>query len=218
MNAKLICLMMGLCGLLGACASNAPQKPWWSNANVSAPPAKHSDGAIYSSSNAQPMFGDVRAHQVGDVLTVIVNEQASASKQANTQINRQGTVNNSASALFGSTNPGRYNLKAGSNNKFNGSGQSAQKNSFTTTLTAVVTHVLPNGNLVIQGSKQLLLDQGKEFIRLRGVVRPASIQPNNTVLSQDVADANIQYTGAGVFQSAQHVGWLQRFLMAIWPF
>lgn len=203
--------------ILTGCAS-APPKPWWSSADVITQPVKHTSGSVYAAGDSQDMFSDVSGHRVGDVITVVIDEQAVASKQASTSLNRQGSIDNSAAAIFASTNPGRYNLKAGSNNKFSGSGQAAQQNKFATTLTAMIIHVLPTGNLVISGHKKVVLDQGPEIIALRGIVRPSSIGPNNTVASSQVADATIRYTGSGAMQSVQHMGWLQRILMDIWPF
>lgn len=203
--------------VLAGCAG-APRKPWWYSADVKAPLVRHTPGSVYSLQNTQDIFSDVRAHRVGDIITVLINEQAVASKQASTQINRQGSINNSAAAILGSTNPGRFNIKTGSNNKFSGSGQAAQQNSFSTTLTAMVIHVLPSGNLVIAGKKRVVLDHGPETIAIRGIVRPSAIGPSNTVTSSQVADATIRYTGSGVMQSAQRMGWLQRILIDIWPF
>ncbi len=209
-------LLAGLV-LLGGCAAT-PVKPWWSTADVAPPPSRHSAGAIFATNDVRGLFTDVRARRVGDVITVLINEQAVASKQAATKVDRQGSVDNSATALFNSVNPGGFNLKAGAATKFSGGGQAAQKNSFTTTLTALVTHVLPGGNLVISGRKKVVLDQGPEIIRLSGIVRPASIGPNNTVYSSQIADETIRYTGSGAMQDAQRMGWLQRLLLMLWPF
>ena len=209
-------LLVGLV-LLGGCAG-APAQPWWSAANVAPAPRRHSAGAIFATNAVRSLFADVRARRVGDVITVLINEQAVASKQASAKVDRQGSVDNSATALFNSVSPGSFNLKAGAATKFSGGGQAAQKNSFTTTLTALVTHVLPGGNLVIAGRKKVVLDQGPEIIRLSGIVRPASIGPNNTVYSSEIADETIRYTGSGAMQDAQRMGWLQRLLIMIWPF
>ena len=211
-------IMIAGVALLAGCAGGPPKEPWWASANVAPPPPRHEAGAVYSVNDSRGVYGDVKAHQAGDVLTVLVNEQADASKQDSTQVNRKGSVDNSASALLEAPAPGRFDLKAGSSNKFSGSGQAAQSSSFTSTLTAVVTHVLPNGNLVISGRKKLLLDRGPEVISLHGIVRPSSIGPDNTVTSSQVAQETLRYTGAGALHDAQHMGWLQKFLMTIWPF
>ncbi len=204
--------------LLAGCASNSPQPPWWAAASVVSPPPRHHSGAIYAGNDARNLYADVQARRAGDVITVLIDEQAVASKQASTKMDRQGSVDNGASAILQVPTPGRFDLKIGSKNKFSGSGQADQSSSFTSTLTAVVTHVLPNGNLVISGWKKMLLDHGPEIISLSGIVRPSSIGPDNVVSSSEVADETIRYTGQGALQDAQHMGWLQRLLMAIWPF
>jgi len=204
--------------VLAGCAGGPPKQPWWASANVAPPPPRQQAGAVYASNDSRGVYSDVKAHQAGDVLTVRINEQANASKQDSTQVNRKGSVNNSASAVLNVPQPGRFDVKAGSQNKFSGSGQAAQSSTFTSTLTAVVTHVLPDGNLVISGRKKVLLDRGPEEIRLRGIVRPSSIGPNNTVSSSQIAQEQLRYTGSGTLHDAQHMGWLQKFLMTIWPF
>lgn len=217
MSRRLVALI-GMLSVLSGCAGTTVHKPWWASADVGPTPQIRTAGSIYAINNPRNLYGDVRARRVGDLLTVVINEQAIASKQASTQLTRQGSVNNTASTIFNSTHPGSFNLNAGSSNKFTGSGKAAQQNSLTTTLTAMVTHVLPNGDLVIEGSKKVILDSGPQYIKLSGIVRPSSIEPGNTVLSGDVADATIQYTGSGAMRDTQNMGWLQRILMTIWPF
>lgn len=222
-------LLIALLGL-GACASTPPEpiQPLAFPATPSAPAPKPADGAIYQAGNGMALFEDRRARRVGDIITVQIVENASANKQASTSTGRSSSVDNKISALFGLPTTTRVlpvigsslngNLGASGDNKFDGKGSSALSNSFVGTITATVVQVQPNGNLVIAGEKHVRLNQGNEYIRLAGVVRPESISADNTVLSTQVADARLEYRGSGVIDDAQKMGWLQRFFLNVWPF
>ncbi|HKK03898.1 MAG TPA: flagellar basal body L-ring protein FlgH, partial [Gammaproteobacteria bacterium] len=102
---------------------------------------------------------------------------------------------------------------------FDGEGDAAQSNQLEGSITVTVSEVLPNGNLVIQGEKWVKINQGQEYIRLRGIVRPVDIGPDNTVLSTQVADAQLAYGGTGVVAQSNSPGWLTRFFNSpLWPF
>lgn len=215
---------------LGACAS-APKgavEPLAFPALPAAPAAAPTNGAIYQADNSLALFEDRRARRVGDVITINIVEKAAANKQASTSVGRGSSVDDKISALFGLplTTPvlplaGRSlnaDLSASSSNKFEGKGSSAQSNSFIGTITATVVQVQANGNLVVSGEKRVRINQGEEYIRLAGVVRPESIAADNSVLSTQVANARIEYRGSGSIDEAQRMGWLQRFFMNVWPF
>jgi flagellar L-ring protein precursor FlgH len=103
--------------------------------------------------------------------------------------------------------------------KFAGEGDSAQSNSLTGYITCTVTRVLPNGNLYIRGEKWIGINQGSEYVRLSGVVRPIDIAPDNSVPSLKVGAANISYGGKGALADANNQGWLSRFFNSPWtPF
>ncbi|MCP1366799.1 flagellar basal body L-ring protein FlgH, partial [Halomonas sp. BBD48] len=104
------------------------------------------------------------------------------------------------------------------NNDFSGSGGAAASNTFTGTITVTVMDVLYNGNLRVRGEKQIIINQGTEFIRFSGVVNPRTITALNTVPSTLVADARIEYVGNGYINEAQTMGWLQRFFLNVSPF
>lgn len=221
-------LVLGCASALSACASapKGPIEPLVLPATPAAAPAPVANGAIYQPHNNLALFEDRRARRVGDVLTINIIEKASASKQASTSVGRSSSTDNKISALFGlplgfgSIGGGQFtpNLGASSDNQFEGKGASAQNNSFVGTITATVVQVQPNGNLVVSGEKHVRINQGTEYIRLAGVVRPESIGPDNTVLSTQVANARIEYRGSGSLDEAQKMGWLQRFFMSVWPF
>jgi len=189
--------------------------------------ATDSSGAIYqpvnyaqSASRYLPLFEDRRARNVGDTLIISISEKTSASKKSNTNVNRSGSSSFSAPSIFGL--PGKSfqgaDLAANSSTSFDGKGESASNNDFTGIITVTVTEVLPNGNMVVSGEKQIGLNQGSEFIRFSGVVNPNTIVAGNIVSSTQVANANIEYRANGAIDSAQVMGWLARFFMTFLPF
>ena len=192
------------------------------------------DGAIYSRSQSGFFLGDRRAQRVGDVLTVTLAETMAASKSDDASVTRTGSLSALLpSALFG---PGALNLPSlrpgaagaggnastaglstSTNSTFNGTGAANQSNSITGNITVVVTRVYENGNLWVQGQKMLTLNQGEEFVRVSGLVRPEDIAPGNVVQSSRIAEAQISYTGAGDVHDASKQGWFGRFFGLVAP-
>lgn len=187
-----------------------------------APPAAPaaSDGAIYHANAPLSLFEMKRARNVGDILTIQINEKTNATKKSNSAANRKTSNDFSVSALAGL--PGKSflgaNLDAGGEQKFEGKGESNSSDTFTGTITVTVVEVLTNGNLLVSGEKQLGINQGTEFIRFSGVVDPTTIGFGNSVTSTQVADARIEYRGNGYVDEAQIMGWLARFFMTFLPF
>jgi flagellar L-ring protein precursor FlgH len=202
---------MSACGLLPA----RQHKPDSAAARVLPPPTPRTDGAIYQAGQQMELFADLKARRVGDVLTIRLTESTNASKSAATKTAKTTAVNNTGPTIFGKTitEAGVPILTTTMNgaDSFDGSGSSTQGNSLAGSLTVTVMDVQANGNLVIQGEKTLKLNQGDEFVRVSGVVRPADIRTDNTVTSDKVADAHISYSGRGVIDSSNRVGWLARF-------
>jgi flagellar L-ring protein FlgH len=173
------------------------------------------------------LFTDQKAHTVGDLVTVNIVEDASASKDATTQTSRSSSVATGINAFLGfekaiqAVNP-RFDpskMFGGSlSNSFNGTGQTARNGKVTATLTAVVTRILPNGNLVIEGSREITVNNEQATIVLTGVVRPKDISPQNVVLSPAIGNAKIAYYGNGIIAENQRPGWLARILNSVWPF
>jgi flagellar L-ring protein FlgH len=187
----------------------------------SAPPP--ADGAIYHDSSAMELFGDSRAHRVGDVLTITLNEATQASKKATTTTAKKDNVSVDAPTLYGKVRPAILGNGAlaslGSKNSFSGSGDSSQSNTLQGQITVTIAQRLANGNLVIRGEKWLTINQGRELIRIAGIVRPQDISADNTIPSTRVADARITYTGKGALADANKQGWLARFFNSKWmPF
>ena len=214
--------------LLAGCATTPPasvHQPMTARPEPR-PAAALANGAIFQGAYAtsggysyRPLFEDRRARAVGDVLTININETTSASKTSDSTAARTGSNNMSVTGLAGL--PGKSflgsNLAANSANTFEGKGGSASNNVFTGIITVTVTEVLPNGNLVVSGEKQIGINQGSEFVRFSGVVNPATISAN-TVSSTQVADARLEYRGNGYIDEAQTMGWLARFFLTVLPF
>jgi flagellar L-ring protein precursor FlgH len=167
------------------------------------------DGAIYHAGFGTSFFEDARAHNVGDILTIRLTEAFNATKTATTATEKDQSTVLSSNQVAGSNVVGQTNL-AGKRG-FAGNGTATQQNALTGSITAVVTEVLPNGNLLITGERALQLNQGEEFVKVAGVVRLIDIQADNSVTSDRIADARISYNGKGVIDAANRQGWLARF-------
>ncbi len=179
------------------------------------PPVPRTDGAIYQAGQQMELFADLKARRVGDVVTVRLVESTNASKNAVTKTQKTTTVNDTGPTLFGHTFVthgvpiGTVGMNGASS--FDGEGTSTQSNSLAGSITVTVVAVRANGNLIVQGDKTLRLNQGDETVRISGVVRPADIASDNSVTSDRVADARIAYSGRGVINSSNSMGWLARF-------
>lgn len=215
--------------LLAACATTPPASVHQPMSARPAPPPqlRQANGAIYQAQYAgqpgysyRPLFEDRRARAVGDVLTININEITAASKKSGSTAGRSGSSSMSVTGLAGLPGKGLLgsNLAANSASSFEGKGDSASNNAFTGIITVTVIEVLPNGNLLVSGEKQIGINQGSEFVRFSGVVNPAMISPANAVSSTQVADARIEYRGNGYIDEAQTMGWMARFFLSFLPF
>ncbi|MFW5824965.1 MAG: flagellar basal body L-ring protein FlgH [Marinobacter sp.] len=172
-------------------------------------------GGIYQSSRNYSLYGDSTALNVGDILTVTLQESTSASKNAGSSISKENEVGMGTPSLFGRTFE-KFSGSASSEREFEGQAEADQSNSLAGNITVTVTEVLPNGVLHIRGEKWLSLTNGDEFVRVSGLVRPEDISPDNTVSSQRIADARLAYGGTGDFDQANQPGWLTRFFNSEW--
>lgn len=178
-------------------------------------------GSLYRAGYDMRLFEDAVARQVGDILTIMLQEKTDAKKKAETGVSKEssGTLSAALDTSGLSTKPWSLDLDKSATRDFDGTGESEQSNSLKGNIAVVVSEVLPNGNLVVRGEKWLGLNQGDEFIRISGIVRPEDIQPDNTVSSLLVADARITYGGTGPIADANTLGWLTRFFIsAVFPF
>jgi flagellar L-ring protein precursor FlgH len=208
------------CVLATACASPqvGPPEPYVAPYNMKYQPEKPVDGRIFQTGRELSLFQDVKARQVGDILTVVLAESTSGSKTADTAIDKN-TSNSISVPEVGGETWGRWGATLDSDSSFSGEGSSRQSNSLDGSITVVVTEVLPGGNLVVQGEKWIGINQGDEYVRLSGIVRPEDVSTENTVASTKVADARISYGANGAVAEANSVGWLSRFFMSpVWPF
>jgi flagellar L-ring protein precursor FlgH len=153
-------------------------------------------------------------------MTIVIAETTSASTQSNTSVSRSGSVNASIPTVVGLPLKSLQgmNLSAQSATTFAGEGDAAANNVFTGNIAVTVIEVLPNGNLLVSGEKQVSIGHGTEYIRLSGVVNPYFISTANTISSANVADARIEYKETGAISEAQVMGWLARFFMSVLPF
>jgi flagellar L-ring protein precursor FlgH len=188
------------------------------------PPARVANGSIFQQQRGvQPLFEDRRPRMPGDILTIVLDEEVSAEKEAESSADRTGsarlTVDEIPTADLVRINELReLGFNVSGDMDFNGGGDSSASNRFEGTITVTVVEVMPNGNLRVRGEKQIAINQGVEFIRFSGVVNPRTITGANTVPSTAVADARIEYVGDGYINEAQHMGWLQRFFLNVAPF
>ncbi len=175
-------------------------------------------GSIYKEANNRFFFEDIRARRVGDVINVVLDERTNASKTASTNTTKDSSIDLPSPTIFGGL-VSAFDTDIASTTDFAGSGDSSQSNQLTGSIAVVVAEVLSNGNMRIKGQKKLTLNQGSEIVRVSGLIRAVDITPDNTVLSNQIADANITYGGRGSLADANRAGWLTRvFNSAIWPF
>ncbi|MCL2458323.1 MAG: flagellar basal body L-ring protein FlgH [Desulfobulbus sp.] len=190
---------------------------------VAANPRPQSPGTLWNGDEGS-WLADVKARRVGDIVTVTINEQAQASKQATTNTSRDSSISAGISSFFGledkvgnSINPSSL-INASSGNEFNGQGKTTRSENLTATLTTQVVEVYPNGNLKIRGGKSVAVNNESQIIYLTGIVRPYDVAADNTVDSGNILNAQITYTGKGTLSDKQKPGWLMRFFDNTWPF
>jgi flagellar L-ring protein precursor FlgH len=218
--------------VLSACAVQPVMMPTAEFSPVQPIPAKapvQPTGSIFA--NGRDLFGDLRSYQaadiqVGDLITVLLNETTQASRTSGLSTSRE-TENdvigaNQINSIVDNLGVGTTfmtNAKTdGSAITSEGTGTAGQMASLTGSISAMVVEVLANGNLIIVGEKQLALTEGTEFIQVKGIIRPADIQPDNTILSQRIAHAQISYRGTGQLARASNTSWGTGLLYKFWPF
>ena len=228
----LVCRFLRLFGLvaiaveLAACASA-------SETVLTAPPAVRpkplpltpaSSGSLFPTALGQgiprPLFEDRRARGVGDTLQVVIEESNIANRASNNRASREAAVQFGipvasklpfAKGLRGSA------LEAESSLDFSGDSASAARNTFRGQMMVMITQILPNGNFVVAGKKQIVIGREEEIIRFSGIVNPADLI-RNSISSNRVADARLEYRGRGAGDDATQAGWLTRGLLKAWPF
>ncbi|RJG01176.1 flagellar basal body L-ring protein FlgH [Noviherbaspirillum sedimenti] len=221
-NSFTILFFIVTVGFLAGCAitpETIVQGPTTARPLPPAPASRAANGAIFQTASYRPMFEDRRARFVGDILTMTISERTSAAKAAGNSGSKSGSVEAGVTALFGAPASllGKTNAAASSANEFSENGATSSSNNFTGTIGVTVVDVLPNGNLVVSGEKQVAFDKGTEFIRVSGVVNPDQIRPGNNILSSQVADARIEYRTNSHVDGAEMMGILTRFFLSVLP-
>jgi flagellar L-ring protein precursor FlgH len=182
---------------------------------------KIATGGIYSNRQSDAWFGRGRNYQVGDVITVLLNESTQAARTQNSDVSRESK--NSLPTGFSSVLAGKSPFLAGldlnnSSNGSKGAGKADQQASLSGSVAVTVVEILANGNLMIRGEKKLGLSEGTEVIQVSGVIRPEDVGPNSTVQSRRLANAQIAYRGSGDLANANKAGWGTSFMHKYWPF
>ena len=169
---------------------------------------------------------DFKARRKGDIVTIVITENASASKEAKTDTSRASTVNAGIPNFLGLERAGFIKnnldlsnlLNADVKSSYAGSGSTSRQETLNATISAKVLDVLPNGNLLIEGRREVRVNNEDQLIIINGTVRPTDIGPDNIVNSTFVADARISYSGKGIISDRQSPGWLMNVVDKLWPF
>lgn len=172
-------------------------------------------GSIYNPNTSLALFETLRARRVGDIVTVVLKETTDGKKSAATNGTKNDSVTLENPTLFGKPvkigKTGTLEMQLKGDRSFTGSGDSQQKNELSGNISVTVYEVLPNGNMKVRGEKWIKINQGDEYVRLRGIIRPADINPDNTIDSHRIANASISYSGTGQVSDTNKQGWLARF-------
>ena len=212
--------LLAVAVLLNACTVIPEQSEpgYESVAPVALMPPVQASGGLYQAGYELVLFEDQRASRVGDIIQVLLVEQTDAAKTSKTEIDKDSKTSLAAPTLFGHLLDD-LGLGVDSSSEFEGEGKSNQSNRLSGSIAVTVAEVLPNGNLMVQGEKWIQINQGGEFIRIKGIVRPSDVSSDNTVLSTHVANAKISYGAKGSLNEANVSGWVVRFFMSpLWPF
>ncbi len=183
--------------------------------------------------NSPLLFTDAKAHNVGDLITVLVLEEASATRSLGTKKSKSSSRKTDMTAAFGTLDAanaliaknkflGPLDPKLGMDisdaSNFDGSGSTNNSDTLTASVTAVVTRVFPNGNMEITGRRQVSINHQPQALVFTGIIRPIDITSDNTITSAKVAQAMISYGSGGELAEVAHQGWLARSLNEVWPF
>ncbi len=190
------------------------------------PVHSYNNGSIWQHSSIA-LTEDGKARRIGDIVTIIVTESASASKEAATATGRSSEISAGIPAFMGLQSAGMLTnnlgdlsklIDASASSKFDGSGSTSRKETLTATITAKVTDLLPNGNLKIEGRRNVRVNNEDQIVTVRGTIRQRDITAENTINSFFIADAQISYSGEGIISDRQKPGWLMNLVDKLWPF
>jgi len=182
---------------------------------------KVTTGGIYSNRQSDAWFGRGRNYQVGDIITVLLNESTQAARTQNTDVSREAknSLPTGASTTIGNLHPLLDGIDLANNKTSStGKGTADQQATLSGSVAVTVVEILANGNLMVRGEKKLGLAEGTEVIQVSGVIRPEDVGPNSTVQSRRLANAQIAYRGSGDLANATRAGWGTTLMHKFWPF
>jgi flagellar L-ring protein precursor FlgH len=223
---QLYVLLLLLISLVGCAVEKTDVKTIGFDDQQPKPASDYSNGSIWQASSGS-LTDDVKARRRGDIITIVISETASASKEANTNTSRNSSAGAGVNNLLGLQNTGilknnfadlKKILETNYDSSFKGAGSTSRAENLKATITARVLDVLPNGNLMIEGRRNIRVNEEDQIIVLEGTVRTRDVAPDNTINSIYVADARISYSGRGIISDRQSPGWLMNILDKVWPF
>lgn len=201
--------------------------------------SQENPGSLFAQGQADNLFADNRARRVGDVVTVTINDVSKGKHKADTTASRESTTNFGVSSYFGAQNiralpfnvptmgigrlggvvdPNTPIVQSSSKNDHTGTGETKRESNLSASVAARVVQVLPNGLLQVEGAREMRINDETQVLVVRGLVRPQDIDVDNSVTTDKLADATIEYYGEGVLAEKQRPGWMARLLDNVWPF
>lgn len=186
----------------------------------------YSNGSIWQNASI-PLAEDGKARRLGDIVTIVITENATASKQATTATGRSSEISAGIPNMLGLEGSSILTknfadlsnlINASASSSFDGSGSTTRKESLSATITAKVVDVLPNSNLLIEGRRNVKVNNEDQIVTVKGTIRQRDITAENTINSIYVADAQITYSGEGIISDRQKPGWLMNVIDKLWPF
>ena len=220
-----IASVLGACILAGCETLPQTAKVDFADPKPSAIPtikSELSNGSLFSTATYRPSLEDRRARLVGDVVTIQIVEAVSASQVSTSTAARTSSNSGSVTGIpllaMRNSADNVSGLAASSALDFSGKGGTTSANTFTGTITATVSEVLPNGHLIVVGEKQIGVNQNVDVLRFTGTVDPRTMLPGSIVSSSLVSNVRVESKGRGAQNDVQTVGWLSRFFSSVWPF
>lgn len=210
----LLLVSMWVSGCAGVQVASLPQTPKPGDPEFAPVPSEslipppNAGGSLFSDTYGIQLYGDKKARNVGDIITVLLDEQTQGSKSSAASTSKSNSAALTAPVVPFVGELGSLSGSIAGDRSFSGSGDADQSNSLTGNITVTVSEVLPNGVLRVRGEKWITLNTGAEFIRIQGMLRPDDINLDNTVSSQKLADARIAYSGSGNVANSTKQGWL----------
>ncbi|MEF3168687.1 MAG: flagellar basal body L-ring protein FlgH [Deltaproteobacteria bacterium] len=230
-NSVMFCLLIGLlAGCAGTRHTPVPAIAPTTLSHVPSAPSTPSEGALFNPNQSGSLFEDFRARYVGDVVTILLEEDFQGAKNVKTQTDRDSEMNVGLTGILGldfkKRMEPRYNttidatkaIGGATKDSFKGTGKTSRDASLTGTISSRVVEVLPDGNLRIEGTRELKINNESQYLILSGIIRPKDIGPDNTISSTRIGDARISYTGGGTLSEKQNPAWFARLLGLIAPF